>query len=197
MATAKQPKTGYVKTQAMIGYVCLALVVGFFGGVTLTILKSGSTPTVAPPPGNPPVDNEQLRALQKELERHPDNLEGWARLGNLYFDAAQFAKAIEAYQRYLAIKPDSADILSDLGVMYRRNGQPQEAVKAFDRAIAAEPRHETARFNKGIVLLHDLNDREGALRSWEELLALNPNAESPTGKTIKELLEQFKQNSDS
>jgi len=46
--------------------------------------------------------------------------------------------------------------------------------------------------NKGIVLLHDLNDLEGAIKAWEELLEINPVAMSPTGQSIDQMVQQMK-----
>jgi tetratricopeptide (TPR) repeat protein len=77
--------------------------------------------------------------------------------------------------------------------MYRRAGKPEEAIKAFDRAIAIDPKHEVSRFNKGIVLLHDLNDRGGAIEAWEKLLEINPAATAPNGQPLRELVNRFKQ----
>jgi len=73
--------------------------------------------------------------------------------------------------------------------MYRRNGQPQKAVELFDRAITIAPNLEQPRFNKGVVLLNDMKDREGAIKAWEELLKINPNALAPGGQPLTELIK--------
>ncbi len=70
-------------------------------------------------------------------------------LGNAYFDADQFQKAIAAYEKSLAIDPGNPNVWTDLGVMYRRNKQPRKAVEAFSKAMAADPKHEVSRMNKG------------------------------------------------
>jgi tetratricopeptide (TPR) repeat protein len=79
-----------------------------------------------------------------------------------------------------------------MGVMYRRNGNPQEAIKAFEKAIETDPKHEISRMNKGIVLLHDLQDADGAIEAWEELLEINPVAMAPTGRSVDEMVQQMK-----
>jgi len=61
---------------------------------------------------------------------------------------------------------------------------------AFDKAIALDPRHDNARFNKGVVLLHDLNDRAGALAAWEELVRIRPDARTPDGQLLSEVIKQ-------
>lgn len=195
MKKQTETQTGYVKTQTMIGFVCLALVAGFFGGITLTILKTGSGSAPVGQPGDAgqmPTNSDHIRALEDEVVKNPDNMGAWRQLGNLYFDNNQYKKAIGSYQKVLQKEPGNADVLSDLGVMYRRDGQPEEAIKAFDRAIAANPSHETARFNKGIVLFHDLNDHDNAIRAWEELVKVNPLARAPNGQSVDELIEQYK-----
>jgi tetratricopeptide (TPR) repeat protein len=71
-------------------------------------------------------------------------------------------------------------------------GKPKLAVETFDRAILVNPRHETSRFNKGIVLLHDLNDSEGAIQAWEGLVRINPEYTTPTGQKIKDMVNMFR-----
>ena len=87
-----------------------------------------------------------------------------------------------------------ANVWTDLGVMYRRSGDPKKAIEAFDRAISIDPHHEISRFNKGIVLFHDLKDEKGALDAWESLLAINPDAKSPAGQSVKQLIDHIKNN---
>ena len=92
----------------------------------------------------------------------------------------------------MSLQPNNADVLTDLGVMYRRNEQPEKAVEAFDKAIQVNPRHEVSRFNKGIVLMHDLRDSRGALEAWDELVKMNPMAKAPNGLLIKDMIEKLK-----
>ena len=93
----------------------------------------------------------------------------------------------------MALVPNDPNVLTDLGVMYRRNKQPEKAIEAFDKAISADPSHEKSRFNKGIVLMHDLNDIDGAARAWEGLVEINPNAMAPGGKQpISVMLDRLK-----
>lgn len=211
-APMKHSKTqGTVKTENLILAVLIALVVGFVGGVFFSIYRSSSIAPPSPgtggmpPPGQQqtsgpmpltPQKRAEIEGLKAMAAKTPDNPEAWIQLGHVYFDAGQHAEAIEAYEKALAIAPSSANILTDLGVMYRRNKQPEKAIASFDRAIQVDRRHEIARFNKGIVLLHDLGDLEGALAAWRELVELNPNAKAPNGQTVKALIQQFNQKSE-
>ena len=198
------PATGYVKKETMLWVATITLVVGFLMGVVVTVYKSSSGLPVpsAPPRSQPPPPQAgkqgpsvetaaRIFELEKLTNQNPNDAEAWIQLGNLHFDSENYEKSINAYQKSLAIKPNNANVLTDMGVMYRRSGKPAEAVKAFDKAIAVDPRHEVSRFNKGIVLMHDMNDIAGAVRSWEELVAVNPAAKSPNGQLISELIKRM------
>ena len=188
-------------TAIITAMVCL--VVGFLGGIVLSAYKSDSGTVVAPSmppqqasaPQAPSVeDSSRILALEKEVAANPKSEAAWTQLGNLYFDSQQFQKAIDAYQKSLALNPNNADVLTDLGVMLRRNGQPEKAVAAFDQAIRVNPQHEVSRFNKGIVLMHDLNDSAGAVKAWKELVRINPAAKAPNGLLVKDMLSKLEQN---
>ena len=201
MAKQKSVETGLVKKETTMIVALVALVVGFLGGIFYSAMQSSPTGPVqtssAPPPQQqqqPGFSNEQARqilALEQEVALNPTNVNAWTQLGNVYFDTSNFVKAIRAYEKSLELSPDNPNVLTDLGVMYRRSGQPQQALESFDRAIAAAPGHEQSRFNKGIVLRYDFNDREGAVKAWEELLKVNPNATAPNGIPLSEAIKDL------
>lgn len=188
----------YVRKETFLMVSLLCLAVGFFGGVVFAIFKSDSRAPVqsAPAPaqtGTPAsVNADQIAALERKTQAEPGNANAWTELGNAYFDADQYEKSIGAYRKSLELNPKNPNIWTDLGVMYRRSGKPEEAIKAFDQAIAADPKHEVSRMNKGIVLLHDLNDTNGAIEAWEGLLAVNPIAVAPNGISIDQMVTQLK-----
>jgi len=185
-------KDQYVKRDTMLLVAVVCVVVGFVGGTVFGIYKSSSIAPLPAQEKQTAADQEMEEATVAETIRNPENVAAWIQLGNLDFDSGRNQEAIAAYEKAIALKPKDANVITDLGVMYRRSDQPEKAVKAFERAIQADPKHEIARFNKGIVLLHDLNDKNGALRVWEELLEINPIAMAPNGQTLEELIRHFK-----
>ena len=196
---SKNVEGQYVRKETFWLATLLALAVGFFGGVMFAIFKSDNVAvpgqrqaqvpqTPAPDPGR----LNMIAALEKETRDNPANAKAWIELGNSYFDAGQNEKSIQAYRRVLEIDPNNANVWTDMGVMYRRSGNPQEALKSFDKAIEADPKHEVSRMNKGIVLLHDMNDMDGAIKAWEDLLAVNPVATAPNGQSIDQMIQQMK-----
>jgi cytochrome c-type biogenesis protein CcmH/NrfG len=191
----KIPAEGqYVRKETFLIVTLLSLAIGFFGGVMFAVYKSDSDlPAVQVSQGSvQPGRTDMIAALEKKVQADPQNVEAWTGLGNAYFDANQHEKAIGAYKKSLELNPANANVWTDMGIMYRRSGDSQEAIKAFDKAIAVDPKHEISRMNKGIVLLHDLNDTQGAIRAWEGLLAVNPVAVAPNGQSIDQMVAQLK-----
>jgi cytochrome c-type biogenesis protein CcmH/NrfG len=196
---AKQRKMGeqqYVRRETFLMVTLLAVAVGFFGGVVFAVFKSDSkvpaqtAPMQSVAPG--PSQSDRIAVFERETQANPSNADAWAKLGDAYFDSNQFEKSISAYKKSLELNPNNANVWTDLGVMYRRSGKPDEAIKAFDQAIAVDPKHEVSRMNKGIVLLHDLKDINGAIQAWEGLLEVNPIAMAPNGISIDEMVAQLK-----
>ena len=189
------PPPGYMKSENVIWFVAIALLTGFVGGAAFGVYKSGSmvAPGNMPPPA---AENKSRQKAIDELTQHlrqdPRDKDAWIQLGHHYFDSQQVEEAIDAYEKALAIDPENANVWTDIGVMYRRNDKPEKAVEAFDQAIRIDPKHEISRFNKGIVLFHDLKDEKGALAAWESLLAINPEAKSPSGQTVRQLVDHIK-----
>lgn len=141
--------------------------------------------------GLPPELVARLAALEAAVRKEPDSAENWTELGNLFFDAGRAREAITAYERALALVPGNADVLTDLGIMYREAGEPQKAVDCFRKALAADPRHENALFNAGVVLYTDLGRRDEAVAAWRGLLAVNPHARAPDGRTVAEMVRRL------
>lgn len=198
-----------VKQQTLYISIAVALLVGFLIGVIYSdrpdsggqVAQQGmgmppqqGPPGMAQPPGMgmPQADLTQaIASLELAVQQNPNSAENWTQLGNAYFDTDQPAKAVEAYTKSLAIIPGSPSVLTDLGVMYRRNGQPEKAIESFDEALKVSPGFEQALFNKGVVLYNDLGKNEEALKAWKELLLINPEARSPQGTTVAEMVEKM------
>lgn len=172
-------------------------VVGFICGVVFSVYKLG--PTSSETAQKDPHVTEQkqelgqaISQLEQEVQADPENYQTWVNLGHLYFDTGQNEKAIDAYLTSLKYHDGNADLLTDLGVMYRRSGQPEKAVEWFDKAQQMDAQHQPSRFNEGIVRIYDLEDTEGGLASWEELLKINPDFANRNGQKLQELVDQMK-----
>ncbi len=201
MAEKKEIGNGYVKKETMLIAILISLGVGFLGGATLSSFKfkeGESTPArsmqqqVTQNNEMTPDQNNRISTLEMETSLKPENVGAWIQLGNLYFDTNQFEEAIKAYKKALELEPNDPNVWTDLGVIYRRSGKPRQAIEAFDKAIELDPSHELSQLNKGIVLMHDLDDIQGAIKAWEELVKVNPSAKTSTGQLLKDVIGGFK-----
>ncbi len=184
----------YVKRQTLTTSVAIALMVGFAAGLVYGVYKSGpQLPAGAPGAVNPSDGRAAMLArLEEQVRANPKDVEAWIQIGHINFDKQEHQAAITAYEKALAINPANAPVLTDLGIMYRRTGKPEEAIRRFDAAIAVDPKLENPRYNKGIVLMHDMDDRDGAIAAWEELLEVNPTAMAPNGQSVDQMVTEFK-----
>lgn len=207
----QHPEVG-VKKQTFYSMIILSLIAGFVAGTVYTSFKlAGQTSAMAPAGmgmGNMPPkqaqqqedshdhseEAAQILKLEQHLAHTPDDADAWAHLGNLFFDTHRHADAIEAYEKSLSLKPGVPGVMTDLSVMYRKNEQSQKAVEILDQVTDLHPEFEKAWFNKGIILLHDLNDFDKGIQAWEELVRINPMAAISTGESVSEMIRRMKQN---
>ena len=185
------------KKKIPFGIIAIAYIAGLLSGVLLTIYKTGDNPETDPHPhiaqqASPDLSN-RIAELEQKTSQNPGDTAAWIQLGNVYFDADFPEKSIAAYSKALSLNPNNPDVWTDQGVMYRKTGQYDKAIACFDKAVEVDPKHEIARFNKGIVLMHEKNDLPGAMKAWEELLAVNPLAVAPNGQSIDEMIKRMKQ----
>ena len=185
------PATGsQVKKQTLYISIATSLLIGFVCGVLYSALQTPPSTSSSEAEHTHDQATAAIQGLEKQTQDNPNNSQAWVKLGHAYFDSDQPGNAIKAYEKALQLIPGDINVMTDLGVMYRRNSQPKEAIATFDKVLQQDPSHEQARFNKGVVLLSDLNDKKGAIAEWEKLVAINPFAKTPSGTTIKEIISQ-------
>ncbi len=179
----------------VILYVIVAFLVGFIVGAVVAIkwyARERPSAGVADQhqDGAPARLNatEEIGHLEGILQKEPKNLQALVSLGNLYFDANQPRKAVEAYEKALQIDPNSPDVRTDLGIMYRQLKDYDRAIKEFREAARLDPAHKNSRFNLGVVLQHDKKDVKGAIQAWEDFLRVEPTGER-TDMVRKELAQ--------
>jgi len=190
------PKQGNAPRKNQLVTYFIIFICGFLSGIAFTVYK-GDSPSLVPATtengqSQNNVNRQAIINMEAQVTANPENFENWIQLGHLYYDADLPEKAIAAYTKSLELHSGDANLLTDLGVMYRRTKQPEKAIELFNQAILKDSSHLPSRFNKGIVLLHDLNDPTGAIATWEELLRINPEAKTANGQPIREFVEKIK-----
>jgi cytochrome c-type biogenesis protein CcmH len=110
------------------------------------VLLSGYSWVEAPVVADTPAAN--AAKLSKQLAREPDNLEGWMRLGELYFDLEQYPLAIRAFQRAdrLADGKNAAAISAVAETLLAQDFENIRgpAGRMFERVLEMEPHNAKA-----------------------------------------------------
>ncbi len=99
-------------------------------------------------------DAEQAEEIFRSIiERHPEQIEALARLGELLLDLP----ATAPFLRWQAALPKAADLHPRTwyarGVWAQRNGQPRAAVRCFVEALLLHPNHMSSNFQLSQVLI--------------------------------------------
>lgn len=132
---------------------------------------------------------EHIADEEIKMTQNPSDGNGWGNLGNLYFDTKQFDKAITAYEKALALIPNNYNYMTDLGTAYRGNKQFDKAIESYDKVLLSDPKHINARFNRGIVLLFDLNKKQEAINTWQILIKQDPSFKTPDGRLLSDYIK--------
>lgn len=185
-----------VAKQSAIAIAVITFVIGFVSGVCLTVYKSSQVPSATSSSSTDINYSQMEKDLVNEVLNNPENIKAWIQLGHIYFDTDKYDQAINAYEKALELNPNNANVLTDLGIMYRRSRQPRKALEYFNKAITVDPKHENSRINKGIVLMNDLGDRDGAVQAWEELLKINPVAMFNANQSLEQVVVHYKEGHD-
>jgi len=169
-------------TKVVFAFI-IGLIVGLAGGYMGTDLHyrhlESARPVVAPAAQGQgeeamPEIHSRIKALEDMLKKEPGNVEAGVELGNMYYDARQFQKAIGYYQRALELKPDQPNVLADMGTAFRETGEPEKALECYDRAYGLDKTHWKSMQNALVVSMSDLKDRKRAGHYLDLLKALNP-----------------------
>jgi len=184
-----------------IAGVCFGLIVGWViaSQPAASAVSSQPAPTPAPAADGGsqaagqqarPLDTAQVQALTTQAAKNPSDVNARVQLGNMYFDAEQYADAIKWYREALQLNPRDVNVSTDLGVSYYYVNEPDQALKQFDESLKIDPTHLKTLLNIGIVRAFGKQDLQGAAEAWQKLVDIAPN--SPEGQAAKRALDGMK-----
>jgi cytochrome c-type biogenesis protein CcmH len=115
--------------------------------------------------------------LAKQLARQPDNLEGWMKLGEQYFDLEQYPLAIRAFQRAdrLANGTNAEAISAMAETMLAQDFENIRgaAGRLFERVLEMEPNNPKALLYSALAAL-GRGENPTARERFQRMLATNP-----------------------
>jgi tetratricopeptide (TPR) repeat protein len=178
-----------------IAGIAFGLIAGWIIGTQQASVRGPAEPPVAsaaPATAQPRaaiLDETRVNALESVAERDASNPQPRVELGNLYFDAEQFAEAITWYEDALRLSPDDVNVSTDLGVSYYYTNQPDRAIAQLNRSLEIDPNHSKTLLNIGIVKAFAMQDLQGATEAWRRVVELAPD--SPEGEAARRALDTF------
>ena len=134
---------------------------------------------------------KQAEPLLQKLQSRPDDPELLSGVGNLYYDAQQYDKAIDYYKRLLKVQPANVDVRSDMATCLWYRNDADAAIAEFEKSLKYNPQHASTLYNLGVVKWQGKGDPKGAVQAWEKLLQSNPNYQNKA--RVMELISRAKQ----
>ena len=154
----------------------IAVVAGLTLATAMTYLAIGTPAALDTAQREMPKTLEDAIAkLEGELQRDPNQVEGWRLLGRAYIAQGNSAKAADALSHALKLSPDDPDLLAETAEM-RALATPErrfdaEGVAMLRHAIELQPMHQRSRWFLGIAQRQASQPAEAA-RTWEPLLTV-------------------------
>jgi len=121
--------------------------------------------------------DQAIAKLAEKLKQNPDDVGGWTLLGRAYLETEHFSEARDALKHAHDLAPAEPDVsvayaeaLTLSGDSHRIDG---EAKALIDAALKADPQNQRGLWLLGVSAYQD-RDYDGAIASWNRLLALLP-----------------------
>ncbi|MGA2848225.1 MAG: tetratricopeptide repeat protein [Terracidiphilus sp.] len=151
-------------------------------GASQTAVESAPTVVAAPAPAQAPspaqlkaMADTQAETLMSKLNSDANNPDLLTGVGNIYYDAQQYAVAVDYYGRALKTKPDAASVRTDMATAYWYMGDADRAIAEYNKVLTTAPNDSNALFNRGLVKWRGKKDAAGALEDFKKLMAVDPN----------------------
>lgn len=125
---------------------------------------------------NVPGDTEKaIETLKSSLKEHPEQVDTYEKLGNLYRAAGKDTEAIAAYREAAHLNSTNSDVYLSLGILYEKRSLLDEAAVAYRRAIQAKPDNADARLRLADIYLAR-GSQPQAVEQYSEFLKLKPDS---------------------
>jgi len=165
---------------ALVAGLSIAMIAG------LVYLLVG-TPMALDSAQRPPETlTDAVKQLEAELQRNPNQPEGWRLLARAQRERGQTAAARVAYMQAVKLLPDDPDLLAEAAESRALDSGGRrfddEAVVMLRHALEKQPMHQRARWFLGIAQRQRQQPAEAA-KTWEPLLAI---VDAGTASSLRE-----------
>lgn len=149
-------------------------------------VRAAATVAGGEPHADPAEFAEAVNQLRAELERNPQQPEGWTLLARSLSVQGDHAGARDAYAKALELVPDEPGLMVDVAQTsaqaHPQNLFDDEALALLRRAITLQPSNQRAHWFIGVAQRQRGMDAEAAA-TWEALL---PSVDPSTAASLRE-----------
>ena len=117
---------------------------------------------------------QEINRAQEAINRDPETLDNWLRLGGLLRKSGQLDRAIEAYKNAVALVPWNLHLQNNLAILFMENGDMETAIQRYQAILRADPTMNGVWLNLGVAYAN-ANRIDEARSAWEQVLARTPN----------------------
>jgi len=129
-----------------------------------------------------------LKRLQTTAKANPNDPQAHLALARALMGNQDAPDAIAEFSAAARLDPKNPEPFTYSGWLIRLQGFPDDGLKLLDKAIEVDPQYADARAFKGIILLRDKKDPEGAIAQFQRYLVRAPD--SPLAAQVRTLLAQ-------
>lgn len=136
------------------------------------------------------TDEAKVAEYMAALQANPKDATALWNLGNVYFDAQDYANALKFYTKLTAVSPTDANVWIAAGAAAFNGGDDQAAFEDWTKATQVDPKNVEAHYNLGFWYLSQQPSQElKAKAEWETVVKMAP--ESDFASTVKQHLDQL------
>ena len=88
---------------------------------------------------------EAVLAYNEAIQKNPNEIETYRKLGKAFIHSKDYNGAINAYSEYLAKNDKSDEAWIELGEAQRLKGQYKQAISSFEKALTISPNNDLAK----------------------------------------------------
>ncbi|MEP6623542.1 MAG: tetratricopeptide repeat protein [Acidimicrobiia bacterium] len=129
-----------------------------------------------------------IKRLRAAVAASPDNGAAHLELARALMAQQDGAGALTEFGEAARLDPLNPEPFTYSGWLVRLQGFPDQALTLLDKAIAIDDQFADARAFKGIILLRDKHDPEGAIAQFQRYLVRAPD--SPLADRVRTLLAE-------
>jgi cytochrome c-type biogenesis protein CcmH/NrfG len=203
-AVARAPKSSHMRDYLLAGVAAIVI-----AGIVLLVftpeermgppvVEQAGAGAEGVPPGHPPMDQppaptpeqqQQMAALEKQIQEHPEDADAKLKLADLYYNLERYAEAIPLYQQYLEKNPENVNARTDMAYAIANNGAIDSAIVELYRVIREDPKHQNATYNLTMMYAAK-RDRDSTLHWLDRVVQIDSTTQP--GRQAADILAEVR-----